>query len=157
MKITLLAIGKTGTKYLQEGIELYTKRIGHYVPFELKILPDVKTTKSLTVDRQKSLEGEIFLSAIQPGDVVVLLDERGKEMTSREFSVYLDRKMVTVAKNLIFVIGGPYGFSMEMYDRANEKLSLSKMTFSHEMIRLFFTEQIYRAMTILKGEPYHHD
>ncbi len=157
MKITLLVIGKTGTKYLQDGIELYTKRIGHYIPFELKILPDVKTTKSLTVDRQKSLEGEIFLSAIQPGDVVVLLDERGKEMTSREFSVYLDRKMVTVAKNLIFVIGGPYGFSMEMYDRANEKLSLSKMTFSHEMIRLFFTEQIYRAMTILKGEPYHHD
>ena len=157
MKITLLAIGKTGTKYLQEGIDIYTKRIGHYVPFELKILPDVKTTKSLTADKQKSMEGDMFLSAIQPGDVVVLLDERGKEMTSREFSVYLDRKMVTVAKNLIFVIGGPYGFSAEMYDRANEKLSLSKMTFSHEMIRLFFTEQIYRAMTILKGEPYHHD
>ncbi len=157
MKITLLAIGKTGTKYLQEGIDLYTKRIGHYVPFELKILPDVKTTKSLTADRQKSMEGDMFLSAIQPGDVVVLLDEHGKEMTSREFSGYLDKKMVTVAKNLIFIIGGPYGFSKEMYDRANEKLSLSKMTFSHEMIRLFFTEQIYRAMTILKGEPYHHD
>ncbi len=157
MKITLLAIGKTGAKYLQEGIEQYNKRIGHYVPFEFKILPDVKTTKSLTTEKQKEMEGDIFMSAIQPGDVVVLLDERGKEMTSREFANYLDKKMVTVAKNLIFIIGGPYGFSKAMYDRANEKLSLSKMTFSHEMIRLFFIEQIYRAMTILKGEPYHHD
>lgn len=157
MKITLLAIGKTGTKYLQEGIEQYTKRIGHYVPFEFKILSDVKTTKSLTVDKQKTMEGDIFMSSIMPGDVVVLLDERGKEMTSREFAGYLDRKMVTVARNLVFIIGGPYGFSKEVYDRANEKLSLSKMTFSHEMVRLFFTEQIYRAMTILKGEPYHHD
>ncbi len=157
MKITLLAIGKTGTKYLQEGIEQYNKRIGHYVPFEFKILPDVKTTKSLTTEKQKEMEGDIFMSAIQTGDVVVLLDERGKEMTSREFANYLDKKMVTVAKNLIFIIGGPYGFSKAMYDRANEKLSLSKMTFSHEMIRLFFIEQIYRAMTILKGEPYHHD
>ena len=103
------------------------------------------------------MEGQMFLNTIQSGDVVVLLDERGKEMTSRDFSVYIDKKMVTVAKNLIFVIGGPYGFSAEMYNRANEKLSLSKMTFSHEMIRLFFIEQIYRAMTILKGEPYHHD
>ncbi len=157
MKITLLAIGKTGAKYLQEGIEQYNKRIGHYVPFEFKILPDVKTTKSLTTEKQKEMEGDIFMSAIQTGDVVVLLDERGKEMTSREFANYLDKKMVTVAKNLIFIIGGPYGFSKAMYDRANEKLSLSKMTFSHEMIRLFFIEQIYRAMTILKGEPYHHD
>lgn len=157
MKITLLAIGKTGTKYLQEGIEQYTKRIGHYVPFEFKILSDVKTTRSLTVDKQKTMEGDIFMSSIMPGDVVVLLDERGKEMTSREFAGYLDRKMVTVARNLVFIIGGPYGFSKEVYDRANEKLSLSKMTFSHEMVRLFFTEQIYRAMTILKGEPYHHD
>lgn len=157
MKITIIAIGKTGAKYLQDGIEIYTKRISYYVPFEFKVLPDIKTTKSLTIDKQKELEGKQYLSFIQPGDVVVLLDEKGKEMTSREFSVYLDKKMVTVAKNLIFVIGGPYGFSQEMYNRANEKLSLSKMTFSHEMIRLFFVEQIYRAMTILKGEPYHHD
>lgn len=157
MKITVIAIGKTGAKYLQDGIEIYTKRISYYVPFEFKLLPDIKTTKSLTIDKQKELEGKQYLSFIQPGDVVVLLDEKGKEMTSREFSVYLDKKMVTVAKNLIFVIGGPYGFSQEMYNRANEKLSLSKMTFSHEMIRLFFVEQIYRAMTILKGEPYHHD
>lgn len=157
MKITIIAIGKTGAKYLQDGIEIYTKRISYYVPFEFKVLPDIKTTKSLTIDKQKELEGKQYLSFIQPGDVVVLLDEKGKEMTSREFSVYLDKKMVTVAKNLIFVIGGPYGFSQEMFNRANEKLSLSKMTFSHEMIRLFFVEQIYRAMTILKGEPYHHD
>lgn len=157
MKITLLAIGKTNTKYLQEGIEQYIKRLSHYIPFEFRILPDVKTTKGLTQEKQKEMEGQMFLNCIQSGDVVVLLDEKGKEMTSREFSVYLDKKMVTVAKNLIFVIGGPYGFSQEMYNRANEKLSLSKMTFSHEMIRMFFIEQIYRAMTILKGEPYHHD
>ena len=157
MKIILLAIGKTNAKYLQEGIEQYIKRLSHYIPFEFKILPDVKTTKGLTQKKQKEMEGQMFLGAIQSGDVVVLLDEKGKEMTSREFSTYLDKKMVNVAKNLIFVIGGPYGFSQEMYNRANEKLSLSKMTFSHEMIRLFFIEQIYRAMTILKGEPYHHD
>ena len=157
MKIILLAIGKTNAKYLQEGIEQYIKRLSHYIPFEFKILPDVKTTKGLTQEKQKEMEGQMFLNCIQSGDVVVLLDEKGKEMTSREFSVYLDKKMVTVAKNLIFVIGGPYGFSQEMYNRANEKLSLSKMTFSHEMIRMFFIEQIYRAMTILKGEPYHHD
>ena len=157
MKITLLAIGKTNAKYLQEGIEQYIKRLSHYIPFEFKILPDVKTTKGLTQEKQKEMEGQMFLNCIQSGDVVVLLDEKGKEMTSREFSVYLDKKMVTVAKNFIFVIGGPYGFSQEMYNRANEKLSLSKMTFSHEMIRLFFIEQIYRAITILKGEPYHHD
>ena len=157
MKITLLAIGKTNAKYLQEGIEQYTKRLGHYIPFELKILPDVKTTKSLTTDKQKEMEGQMFLSTIGQGDWVTLLDERGKEFTSREFANYIDKKMVTLPKNLIFIIGGPYGFSQEMYDRANEKLSLSKMTFSHEMIRLFFIEQIYRAMTVLKGEPYHHD
>ncbi len=157
MKITLLAIGKTNAKYLHEGIEQYTKRLSHYIPFEFKILPDVKTTKGLTQEKQKELEGQMFLGAIQSGDMVVLLDERGKEMTSRDFSAYIDKKMVTVPKNLIFVIGGPYGFSTEMYNRANEKVSLSKMTFSHEMIRLFFIEQIYRAMTILKGEPYHHD
>lgn len=157
MKITLLAIGKTNAKYLQEGIKQYTKRLGHYIPFELKILPDVKTTKSLTTDKQKEMEGQMFLATIGQGDWVTLLDERGKEFTSREFANYIDKKMVTLPKNLIFIIGGPYGFSQEMYDRANEKLSLSKMTFSHEMIRLFFIEQIYRAMTILKGEPYHHD
>ncbi len=152
-----MAIGKTTTKYIQEGIELYKKRLTHYIPFELKLLPDVKATKALTMERQKELEEEIFMSSINSGDFVVLLDERGKEMTSRDFSEYINKKMSAIPKNLIFVIGGPYGFSQGMYDRAQEKLSLSKMTFSHEMIRLFFVEQIYRAMTILRGEPYHHD
>lgn len=157
MKIILLTIGKTNVKYLQDGIDIYVNRLRHYIPFEYKNIPDIKTTKGLTQEKQKELEGELFFNYISPGDTVVLLDERGKEMTSREFSTYIDRKMVTVAKNLIFAIGGPYGFSDKMYNRANEKISLSRMTFSHEMVRLFFIEQIYRAMTILKGEPYHHD
>lgn len=157
MKITLLAIGKTNARFLQEGIDQYTKRLSHYIPFELKILPDVKTTKALTNEKQKEMEGQMFMSVIGQGDWVTLLDEKGKEFTSREFASYIDKKTITISKNLIFIIGGPYGFSQEMYNRANEKLSLSKMTFSHEMIRLFFVEQIYRAMTILKGEPYHHD
>lgn len=157
MKITLLLIGKTTTKYMQEGIELYVKRLAHYIPFEIRLLPDIKASKTLSSDKQKEMESLIFLSAIGQSDYVVLLDERGKEMTSREFAGYIDKKMISVPKNLVFVIGGPYGFAESMYARANEKLSLSKMTFSHEMIRLFFVEQIYRAMTILKGEPYHHD
>ncbi|MDE6191964.1 MAG: 23S rRNA (pseudouridine(1915)-N(3))-methyltransferase RlmH [Muribaculum sp.] len=157
MKIELMVIGRTGARYLQEGIDGYVKRLSHYVPFELRCLPDIKTTKSLTSDRQKELEGEMFLAQLQPGDFLVLLDERGKEMTSRDFAAYIDRKMQCVAKRMIFVIGGPYGFSPAVYNRANDKISLSKMTFSHEMVRLFFTEQLYRAMTILRGEPYHHD
>lgn len=157
MKITLLLIGKTTTKYMQEGIELYVKRLAHYIPFEIRLLPDIKASKTLSSEKQKEMESLICLSAIGQSDYVVLLDERGKEMTSREFAGYIDKKMITVPKNLVFVIGGPYGFTESMYARANEKLSLSKMTFSHEMIRLFFVEQIYRAMTILNGEPYHHD
>ena len=111
----------------------------------------------MTEEKQKEKEGELFLNALTPGDVLVLLDERGKEMTSREFASYIDRKSVTVSKRLVFVVGGPYGFSPAMYERADDKISLSKMTFSHEMVRLFFVEQTYRAMTILRGEPYHHD
>lgn len=157
MKIVLLAIGKTGQAYLKEGIDNYVKRVNFYVPFEFKILPDIKTSKALTEERQKILEGESFLKCVQPGDFMVLLDERGKEMTSRAFSEYIETKMNFLPKQLVFVIGGPYGFSPEMYSRANDKLALSKMTFSHEMVRLFFVEQIYRAMTIMRGEPYHHD
>lgn len=152
-----MAIGRTSTRYLQDGIDVYLKRLSHYVPFEIKCLPDVKTSRSLTEERQKEMEGEQFLAQLQPGDFLVLLDERGKEMTSRDFSVYIDRKMSSVPKRMLFVIGGPYGFSKAMYERADDKISLSKMTFSHEMVRLFFTEQLYRAMTILRGEPYHHD
>ncbi|MCI8997980.1 MAG: 23S rRNA (pseudouridine(1915)-N(3))-methyltransferase RlmH [Muribaculaceae bacterium] len=157
MKIVLLAVGKTSTDYLIKGIDGFLKRINHYVPMELSIIPDLKSTKALTEDTQKQREGQAMMSALQPGDVVVLLDERGKEYTSREFAMQIDRKMVQGIKRLVFVIGGPYGFSKEMYDRANEKISLSKMTFTHEMVRLFFVEQVYRAMTILRGEPYHHD
>ncbi len=157
MKLELLVIGKTNAKYLQEGINNFTKRINHYIPFEIKYLPDVKLTKNLTEDKQKELEGLTFLSNVQASDILVLLDEKGREFTSRQFSAYLEKKMITISKKLIFIIGGPYGFSHAIYERANEKISLSKMTFSHEMVRLFFTEQIYRAMTILRGEPYHHD
>ena len=157
MKIELMEIVLTSTRYLQDGIDVYLKRLSHYVPFEIKCLPDVKTSRSLTEERQKEMEGEQFLAQLQPGDFLVLLDERGKEMTSRDFSVYIDRKMSSVPKRMLFVIGGPYGFSKAMYERADDKISLSKMTFSHEMVRLFFTEQLYRAMTILRGEPYHHD
>lgn len=152
-----MVIGRTSARYLQDGIDGYVKRLAHYIPFELRYLPDIKTTKSLTSERQKELEGEQFLAQLQPGDFLVLLDERGKEMTSRDFATYIDRKMQCVPKRMIFVIGGPYGFSQAVYQRADDKISLSKMTFSHEMVRLFFTEQLYRVMTILRGEPYHHD
>ena len=142
--------------YISKGIEGFVKRINHYLPMEMVIVPDIKSSKALTEDAQKQREGQTIISMLQPGDVVVLLDERGKEFTSREFAAYVDKKMVQGIKRLIFVIG-PYGFSSEMYQRANEKISLSRMTFTHEMVRLFFVEQIYRAMTILRGEPYHHD
>lgn len=157
MKIILLAIGRTDSAYLREGIDGYLARIGHYMPMEFRILPDIKNTKSLTPDVQKVREGECFIDALQPGDRVVLLDERGKEYTSVEFARLIDRNAVSGLKRLVFVIGGPYGFSQAMYDRADARLSLSRMTFSHEMVRLFFVEQIYRAMTILRGEPYHHE
>lgn len=157
MKIQLMVIGKTTSKCLADGIGDYAKRVVRYVPFEIKVLADVKTSRSMTADRQKELEGEAMLASIQPGDHVVLLDERGEEMTSREFSRFLDRKMVTLPRNLVFVIGGPYGFSSEVYKRADGKISLSRMTFPHEMVRLFVVEQLYRAMTIMRGEPYHHD
>lgn len=157
MKIVLMVVGKTTTDYLVDGIERYVKRIGHYVPFELKILPDARVPKNADTTKQKQVEGENFIKEIGANDYVVLLDEKGKEFTSREFATYIDRKMVSLPGRLFFIIGGPYGFSNEMYDMANEKISLSKMTFSHEMVRLFFVEQIYRAMTILRGEPYHHD
>lgn len=158
MKISLYIIGKTTTDYLREGIENYCKRLSHYVPFEIKQIPDIRTTKGMTESAQKIKEGELFLEQIRQGDFVILLDERGKEMSSREFSGFIDKRMAAAGSgNIIFIIGGPYGFSDAMYRRANTLLSFSRMTFSHEMIRLIFTEQLYRAMTILRGEPYHHD
>lgn len=156
MKIILLAIGKTDAHYFIDGINEYVKRLEHYIPFELLTIPDIKNTKNLTADQQKEKEGELILKSLQTGDYLVLLDERGKEYSSLQFASYLEKKANIVSKRLIFVIGGPYGFSQAVYDRANEKLTLSRMTFSHQMIRLIFVEQLYRAMTILGNEPYHH-
>ena len=157
MKITLMVVGKTTSANLRSGIEEYCRRVNRYIPFDILELPDVKTSRKLTEEKQKETEGEMMLARIQPGDTVVLLDERGREMTSREFSSYVEKKTINVPKQLWFIVGGPYGFSPAVYSRANERLSLSKMTFPHEMVRLFFVEQIYRAMTILRNEPYHHD
>ena len=156
MKIQLILIGKTDTSYLMEGIKEYKNRLVHYIPFEMEVLPDIRNTRNLSEAQQKEKEGEMILKALQAGDHVVLLDERGKEFTSLQFASYLEKKTLTLAKRLVFVIGGPYGFSEAVYKAASEKISLSQMTFSHQMIRLIFIEQLYRAMTILRGEPYHH-
>lgn len=150
-------MGRTRDKSIAGSIEKYALGIPHYVPFEIVCLPDVKTTSKTTEMQQKELEGRRFLEAVAPADFVVLLDERGREYTSREFADFLSRKAVELPRNLVFVIGGPYGFSQEVYSRADGKISLSKMTFPHELVRLFFVEQVYRAQTIIRGEPYHHD
>ncbi len=157
MEIILLTVGKTTQNYIISGIEEYTKRLKRYIPYKIECLHDVKNTKSLTSEVQKEKEGELILNFISPADYCILLDEHGKEFTSVDFSIYLQKVMASGRKRAIFVVGGPYGFSQSVYSRADAKLSLSKMTFTHEMIRLFFTEQIYRAMTILRGEPYHHE
>lgn len=157
MKIILLVIGKTDARYFTEAIEEYRKRLEHYIPFGIQVVPDLKNTKSLTVDQQKEKEGELILKNIQAGDYIVLLDEKGKEYTSVRFASYIEKKMHAVSRRLVFVIGGPYGFSQTVYDKASEKITLSRMTFSHQMVRLIFVEQLYRAMTILNNEPYHHE
>ena len=157
MKIILLVTGETKTAYLRQGIDQYFSRLKHYIPSELQVLPDIKASKAMTETRQKELEGQQMLQPLQPRDYVLLLDERGKEMTSREFSAWVDSRMVSGLKRLVMVIGGPYGFSPEVYARDDARLSLARMTFSHEMVRLFMAEQLYRAMTILRNEPYHHD
>lgn len=157
MKIVLVVVGKTSTPYIASAVDDYVRRVNRYVPMEVVTIPDLKATRGLTEENQKQREGTAILSALQGGDHVVLLDERGREMTSRELALEIDRGMVQGLKRLVFVVGGPYGFSKEVYDRGDARLSLSRMTFTHEMVRLFFTEQIYRSMTILRGEPYHHD
>lgn len=157
MKIVLIVVGKTAQPYLIEGIDEYVSRIKRYMPFELYVIPELKNTRNLTTEQQKNREGDAILKALQPGDYIVLLDEHGKEYSSSQFASYIDHKQQTSVRRLVFVIGGPYGFSSEVYDRCQEKLSLSKMTFSHQMVRLFFTEQLYRSMTILNNEPYHHE
>ena len=157
MKVSLIVIGKTDASYLSDAITEYKNRLVHYIPFEMLVIPDIKNVKNLSENQQKEKEGELILKALQPGDCLVLLDEHGQEFTSRQFAAYMEKKMHNVAKRLVFVIGGPYGFSDAVYKAAAEKISLSKMTFSHQMIRLIFTEQLYRAMTILHNEPYHHE
>jgi 23S rRNA (pseudouridine1915-N3)-methyltransferase len=157
MKITLLTIGKTDDAYILEGIDKYLKRLKHYIKFEIQIIPDLKKTKNLSEEEQKNKEAELFLKNIQNTDYVVVLDERGSELSSLQFADFLNKRMIASVPNLVFLVGGPYGFDQSIYQRANYKISLSKMTFSHQMIRLFFVEQVYRAFTILKGEPYHHE
>ena len=157
MKITLAVVGKIGKSFLNTGIDEYCRRLSHYLPFDIQYISDVKNTKNLSESQQKQQEGANILAAIDPSDYVVLLDERGREYSSIDFARYIEKKMASVPRRLVFLVGGPYGFSPNVYARANEKLSLSKMTFSHEMIRLIFTEQLYRAMTIINHEPYHHE
>ncbi|MDT0607222.1 23S rRNA (pseudouridine(1915)-N(3))-methyltransferase RlmH [Croceitalea rosinachiae] len=156
MTIKLIAIGKTDSTELQYLISNYSSRLRHYVKFELVIIPDLKKSKNLSETEQKRKEGEALLKLVSPSDALVLLDEKGKQFTSIEFSQLLQKRMNSGLKNLILVIGGPYGFSEEVYKRATQKIGLSKMTFSHQMVRLFIIEQLYRGFTILKNEPYHH-
>ena len=156
MKTELILVGKTVNKHFVAGIKDYTERICHYMPFSITTIPELKNTKSLSEEQQKEREGELISKLVQPSDTMVLLDEHGEELRSTEFAKWIEKKQQT-ARRLIFVIGGPYGFSQAIYNRANDKLSLSKMTFSHQMVRLIFTEQLYRACTIIKGEPYHHE
>jgi len=156
VKTELILVGKTVNKHFIAGINDYVERIGHYMPFAITIIPELKNTKSLSEEQQKEREGEQILQKIQSSDTVVLLDEHGKEFRSIEFADWINKKQNT-ARRLVFVIGGPYGFSDAVYKRANELISLSKMTFSHQMVRMIFTEQLYRACTIIKGEPYHHE
>ena len=157
MKITLLAVGKTEDKYLIEGIDKYLNRLKHYIGFNFVIIPDIKNTKNLTQAQQKSKEAELILKQVNNLDTVILMDEKGKKYTSVHFADYLNKQMIGSVQQIVFIIGGPYGFDESVYKRANGSISLSDMTFSHQMVRLFFVEQLYRAFSILKGEPYHHE
>ncbi len=157
MKIILLSVGKINDAAYGNLINAYAKKIAHYIPFEIEIVPDIKNTKNLSEKDQRIFEGNQILKTLQPNDYIVLLDEKGKQFSSPEFARFIEKKGLMGLKRLVFVVGGPYGFSEEVYGRANEKVSLSKMTFTHEMVRLVFIEQLYRAMTILNNEPYHHE
>lgn len=156
MKITLLVVGKTTDTHIELLIQEYQKRLAHYIPFNIQVIPELKNTKALTPEQQKQTEGELILRTINSSTDLVLLDEHGKEFRSIEFADYVQKRMSS-GRDVVFVVGGPYGFSEAVYQRANGRISLSKMTFSHQMVRLFFVEQLYRAMTILRGEPYHHE
>ena len=157
MKIKLLTVGKTTNSHLIKLQEEYQNRLKYYILFELTMIPELKNTKSLSISEQQEKEADLILKQLETNDEVILLDEKGKQYTSVGFSEFISKKMLASHKRMIFVVGGPYGFSERVYQRANGKISLSAMTFSHQMIRLIFVEQLYRAMTILKGEPYHHE
>ncbi len=156
VKVLVLFLGKTDKSYIKEGIEDYVNRISHYLPFEVKVIPDLKKSNNLKADVQKEKEGQLILGQINKGDQLVLLDERGSEFSSVEFSKWLEKQMISSVRQIVFVIGGPYGFSDSVYRRADYRISLSKLTFSHQIVRMIFVEQLYRAMTILNNEPYHH-
>lgn len=157
MKIILTSVGKTDDRFLAQIIEEYRKRVNFYIPFEMKNVSDVKNTKNLSEKEQRVLEGDAIAKTLQANDYVVLLDDKGKQYSSTEFAQFIEKKTHSISKRLVFLVGGPYGFSDEIYARANEKLSLSRMTFTHQMVRLVFVEQLYRAFTILRNEPYHHE
>ena len=157
MKITLLTVGKTDKDWVRQGMEIYVSRLKHYIPFSVVEIPELKNVSALTKDQIKAREGELILKNIKPTDDMILLDERGKEYSSTELAKVIQDKISYVGKDMIYVIGGAYGFSEDVYQRANSKISLSRMTFSHQMVRAIFVEQIYRAFTIMRGEPYHHE
>jgi len=157
MKITFITVGKTEDAWLKDGIDKYVKRLKHYAKLTIIEIDELKNTKALTQEQQKAKEAELILKKLSPNDHIILLDEKGAELTSAQFAAYIDKKAISSVSNLVFIVGGPYGFDPAVYQRANDKLSLSRMTFSHQMVRLFFAEQLYRAFTIIKGEPYHHE
>lgn len=152
-----MIVGKTEEAWLREGISKYLNRLRHYTRIDFIEIPELKNTKALSPDQQKEKEAAMIMPKLLPADQVILLDERGTELTSKQFAAFIDKKALNSVNNLVFVVGGPYGFDQSVYQRANDKISLSRMTFSHQMVRLFFTEQLYRAFTIIKGEPYHHE
>lgn len=157
MKITLLTVGKTDIRWMREGLEIYISRLKHYIPFSLTEIPELKNASSLSKDQIKAREGELILKSIKPSDEVILLDEHGKEYTSMEWARNMEKRMSGSGRDMVFVIGGAYGFSDDVYSRCDGKVSLSKMTFPHQMVRTIFAEQLYRAFTIIRGEPYHHE
>lgn len=157
MKGVLIVVGKTTDKRFEAITQEYIERIRHYIPFTVEVIPELKNTKGLSQDEQKKREGELIQKNLQPGDYLVLLDEHGSERSSMDFASWIQKKMAAGPKRLVFIVGGPYGFSDAIHQKGNEEISLSRMTLSHQMIRMFFVEQIYRAMTILNGEPYHHE
>lgn len=157
MKITLLTVGKTDRDWVKQGLDIYVSRLKHYIPFNIVEIPELKNVSALSKDQIKNREGELILKNLRPSDDVILLDEHGKEYTSVEMARIIQEKISYTGKDMVYVIGGAYGFSQDVYARANSKISLSRMTFSHQMVRAIFAEQLYRAFTIIKGEPYHHE